>query len=53
MADIPAELIHQADGLLSLVAYRYPSALPADLVQELKETSWALRRALGEEADHE
>lgn len=47
--DVPTDLVHEADGLLSLVAYRYRNAdIPDDLRDELIACSLKFRR-IGEE----
>lgn len=38
------EFLSRVDSVCSLVAYRYPSSLPADIVQELKEVSGIARK---------
>lgn len=37
------EAIVMADSLLSLVAYRYPKHIPADVVHDMKRTANKLR----------
>jgi hypothetical protein len=45
VTEVPREFLVRVDSYASLVAYRYPGGVPADVVEELKRISAEARTA--------